>query len=111
MTGLANQHVSTRISPQNVRFFSRPATEKASHTKRLLPLTQYVCGTTCRNAVNSGPPFASGVEAGTAETVPGAVRVPGQAAVGTGRAVSLAAVQRGLRQPELGADVQLLLRR
>lgn len=110
MTGLANQHVSTRISPQNGGLFCRPATEESSvHTKRLLPLTQDVCATTCWNAVNCGLPFARGVEAGTAEAVPGAVRVPGQAAVSTGRAVGLAAVQRDLRQPQLRADVQLLL--
>lgn len=59
--------------------------------------------------VNLCVPFAAGVEARAAESVPGAVGVPGEAAVGAGRAVSVTTVQRDLRDPELGADVQLLL--
>lgn len=58
---------------------------------------------------NLGVPFAGGIEAGTAESIPGAVRVSGEAAVGTGRAIGLTTVQGDLRDPELRADVQLLL--
>ncbi len=54
-------------------------------------------------------PFAGGIEAGAAESVPGTVGVSGEAAVSAGRAVSVTPVQGDLRDPELGADVQLLL--
>lgn len=54
-------------------------------------------------------PFAGGVEAGTAESIPGAVGVSGEAAVSASRAVSVTTVQGDLRDPELRADVQLLL--
>lgn len=54
-------------------------------------------------------PFAGGVEARAAEAVPGAVGVSGEAAVGASRAVRVAPVQGDLRDPELRADVQLLL--
>lgn len=54
-------------------------------------------------------PLASGIKSGAAESIPGAVRVSGEAAVGAGRAVGVAAVQRDLRDPELRADIQLLL--
>lgn len=46
-------------------------------------------------------PFASGIEAGAAESVPGAVGVPGKAAVSASRAVSLTTVQGDLRDPEV----------
>lgn len=59
--------------------------------------------------VNLCAPFAGGIEAGAAQPVPGAVGVPGEAAVGASRAVSVTAVQGDLRDPELRADVQLLL--
>lgn len=54
-------------------------------------------------------PLASGIKAGAAESIPGTVRVSGEAAVGAGRAVGVAAVQRDLRDPVLRADIQLLL--
>lgn len=38
-------------------------------------------------------PLAGGIKAGAAESIPGAVRVSGEAAVGAGRAVGVAAVQ------------------
>lgn len=54
-------------------------------------------------------PLAVGIKAGAAESIPGTVRVSGEAAVGAGRAVGVAAVQRDLRDPVLRADIQLLL--
>lgn len=59
--------------------------------------------------VNLCVPFAGGIEAGAAESVPRAVGVSGEAAVSASRAVSVTTVQGDLRDPELGADVQLLL--
>lgn len=60
-------------------------------------------------AVNHWVPFAGGIEARAAESVPGAVGVSGEAAVSASRAVSVTTVQGDLWDPELGADVQLLL--
>lgn len=54
-------------------------------------------------------PFAGRIEAGAAQSIPGTVWVSGEAAVSTSRAVSVTTVQGDLRDPELRADVQLLL--
>lgn len=51
------------------------------------------------------------VEPGAGETVPGAVRVPGQTAVGALGAVEVALVQSDLGHAHFRAHVQLLLRR
>lgn len=56
-------------------------------------------------------PLVGRIEARAAQAVPGAVGVSGEAAVGAGRAVSVATVQGDLRDPKLGADVQLLLQK
>lgn len=55
-------------------------------------------------------PLPGGVEAGAAESVPGAVGVARQAAVRARRAIGVAAVQRHLRDAAVRANVQLLLR-
>lgn len=73
--------------------------------------TEYFRKTAVMNpkTVNLCVPFASGIEARAAESVPGAVGVSGEAAVSASRAVSVTTVQGDLRDPELRADVQLLL--
>lgn len=54
-------------------------------------------------------PLGGGKVSGTLGAVPGAVRVPGQAALGAGFPVHLAAVQGHLRDAQSRAQVQLLL--
>lgn len=51
------------------------------------------------------------VVAGAGDAVPGAVRVPSEAAVGTGAAVHVAVVESDLCHGRRGSDVQLLLQR
>lgn len=64
--------------------------------------TQGHCGTTnIGGDQRFGPPFSSGIEAGAAQAVPGAVGVSGEAAVGARRAVGMATVQGNLGDPEL----------
>lgn len=46
--------------------------------------------------VNLCVPFASGIEAGAAESIPGAVGISGEAAVSASRAVSVTTVQGDL---------------
>lgn len=53
--------------------------------------------------------LARGLVVGAGGAVPGAVRIPGQAAFGTGRAVGLAPVQPYLGHPQAGAHVERLL--
>lgn len=55
-------------------------------------------------------PLGSGKVSGTLGAVPGAVRVPGQAALGAGFPVHLAAVQGHLGDAQGRAQVQLLLK-
>ena len=54
-------------------------------------------------------PLAAGQEAGAGEPVPGAVGVPGQAALGAGLPVGLTAVQLHLGHAQRRAHVQRLL--
>lgn len=61
------------------------------------------------HVLSSAPPLPSGVEPGTGVAVPGTVGVSSQAAVGTGCAIDVAAMQRQLGHPLVGAHIQLLL--
>lgn len=54
-------------------------------------------------------PLPRGVEPGAGVAVPGTVGVPSQAAVGTGCAIDVAAMQGQLGNPLVGAHIQLLL--
>lgn len=62
-----------------------------------------------RVSVRALLPLGGGKVSGTLGAVPGAVRVPGQAALGAGLPVHLAAVQGHLRDAQSRAQVQLLL--
>lgn len=57
----------------------------------------------------AGLPLVAGEESGAGLSVPGAVGVPGQAAVGTVSSVQLAALQRHLGYAHLAGHKQLLL--
>lgn len=54
-------------------------------------------------------PLPGWVEPRAGMAIPGAVRVPGQAAVGAGCAVDVAAMQGHLGNPFVGTHIQLLL--
>lgn len=53
--------------------------------------------------------LARGLVAGAGGAIPGTVRVPGQAALGTGSAIALALVQPHLGHPQAGTHIKLLL--
>lgn len=57
----------------------------------------------------AGLPLVAGEEPGAGLSVPGAVGVPGQAAVGAVSAIQLAALQRHLGYAHLAGHKQLLL--
>lgn len=111
-----NQHLSALINTETFLLGLRSLFFRHCHEKNLwwtlntsclkCKDTEYLHGTTVMSLY---VPFAGGIEAGTAESVPGAVGVSGEAAVGASRAVSVTTVQGDLRDPELRADVQLLL--
>lgn len=102
-----NAAKNIQSNPKTFLIHSELAKQKAAENKCFRSLIEG--GNRLNPSENLCKPFAGGIEAGTAESVPGAVRVSGQAAVGAGRAVRVAAVQGHLGDPELGAGVQLLL--
>lgn len=99
MNYFSNQHMSALMS--TTQFYFLHWTENSPW---------WTISTYCSlESVNLCVPFASGIEAWTAESIPGAVGVSGEAAVSTSWAVSVATVQGDLWDPELRADIQLLL--